>query len=389
MKKAIIFALLLVMTLTSCDYTIPENFEETSTAPQKQVGFNVPHEIEYSFDRTVSYNTNISWLQDSSEGIMFINSDGILCEYIPSSNISSTVCKDPVCEHQINSECIYGNLAINTLVPIYHNNTLFYTMQELEPGSDFKWCIFSSEINSLESKRIYKNDGNTIGYLIPHGDHIYFNQLDGDNLAPLYRISKDGSNIIKTDGEYFISNYIVLGDTVVFNNALDGKVYSCDLDLKNITELFNPKTQIAMMTDGVNIYYQLLNKIMMYDMASDTLSEVITVDDSRNIYGKYITENELYYTLINKNINFNQSYESRLEGMKEDQVLYKYDLNSGETTEYKLPESMLCSHEFIINNGAYYSRLVVPNEKGFCTFDNYCVYLFEGEKQTDDYYIIG
>jgi len=175
----------------------------------------------------------------------------------------------------------------------------------------------------------------------------------------------------------------------VFNNALDGKVYSCDLDLKNITELFNPKTQIAMMTDGVNIYYQLLNKIMMYDMASDTLSEVITVDDSRNIYGKYITENELYYTLINKNINFNQSYESRLEGMNEDQVLYKYDLNSGETTEYKLPESMLCSHEFIINSGAYYSRLVVPNEKGFCTFDNYCVYLFEGEKQTDDYYIIG
>lgn len=310
-KTGIIAVLMLLLTLSSCT---------SNTSPIIITDFTENFSYVEANDKPYTYNCiDASVALQYSDGNIFFWGGPVgqwgatVCKLNPSTGIISSVCIDPLCDHNT-PDCPFFGLRAWFYVydnKVFYKRSYTYTYRNkdgsirstLDVSDSVYFDIIDSKVNVLQPI-IDKNAGEYLRQLYTDNFRYYYDYIFDENFdGYLFKmccqdINSGDVSVIggENNKDAVLERFVfILNDRIYF---VDGKrLYSRNLD--NTDEIVHCTGNFGeiVMTDGQSIYFEVVdgndkNVFCMTDI-NDYSSATLIIEDCTDWF---LTENYVYYT---------------------------------------------------------------------------------------------
>lgn len=294
--------------------------------------YGVPHETLLQAETPVFSAMSFSGLELADFFLFELirSSCPIPFVYDKSTGRFSYACSDPLCTHE---HCIWSNR-----YTIYSGGDELFLIRHEGAG----YAIYSSGVHGENPRKLYES-ADWIGELIKDGDYLYFLEQPYDKetdeaYVMLMRVSILGKTSRKLLLD--VSNFLPLGDRVLYVDAEDWNCYFYDIEAGEKT-LFEESCYLVAAYGGW-IYYDIDGTLYRALQEDPSVREQILTDYSDlAIAGDrlYYARSEVFATSEEFNDYFRfHLYSSALDGSDEKPLwdLGRYDTNGIPVSLYSL-----------------------------------------------------
>lgn len=328
-----------LLMLAGCSGELPEAVPETEqTLPA------APWEWQ---DEAVSHS-NFPMIRTGSRGFLFVKGD-CLSVYNPATGNVTPVCYDPLCGHDLASDCAFRYTVLGS-VPEQVGESLYWFDAEknlTDPArlGEKSYRICKSDLTGREMKVLYRNAGNIILGMDASSDYVVFTEQTAEETVLLHRMDPDGGNLrIQPCGEgetIAVTSFAVLDGRIYYVSG--GVLYSCGTDFSD-TQTIGETGDISLYADAGSgkLIWCFGNVLRQYDPGTGETAEVYRPSGNLEFRHFNVTDEGIYFQLFDREIGIGMKYAEYTEKIRErgQNILYCYGFASGKVTETAVPEDL-------------------------------------------------
>lgn len=192
-------------------------------------------------------------------GIFIGAKHGLKC-YSPATGIVSTACGDPLCPHEIFSDCAFSDYTEWNPYPISDGDFFYYIHHPSK--EDWKYYqLVKCDLYGMELTVLYETE-NLLHRLFLVERSLYFMEEGAEQGAQLYRYDLDTgackSPNVNSDEGLITQGFIPVGNAIYY--VFDGALYKSNLGLTDVDKVLDDFAYQELYTDGRNLFYVAHNK---------------------------------------------------------------------------------------------------------------------------------